>query len=111
MLAMSRRLPRKEGDSNEQFTFTPILDTVAAQLGLVTAAVYGVVHRHCQMRDGVCRASVRRMAQLIGLNATTITRHLHKLVAEGYLEDLTHDQRHKPHVYRDSYLGRSAGAS
>ncbi len=108
---MSRRLPRREGDRNEQFTFTPILDIVAAQLGLVTAAVYGVVHRHCQMRDGICRASIRRMAQLVGVDRATILRHLRKLVEAGYLEDLTPDQRNKPHIYRDVYLGTSRESS
>ncbi len=54
-------------DKGEEFTFSPLFDLIAAQYGLVTAAVYGVVHRHCQMRDGVCRASTRRMAQLIGV--------------------------------------------
>ncbi len=94
----------------EEFTFSPLFDLIAAQYGLVTAAVYGVVHRHCRMRDGVCRASIRRMAQLIGLDATTVMRHLHKLVTDGYLEDLTPDQRNKPHIYRDTYLVPSRAA-
>ena len=98
------RSPRKGGDSNEQFTFTPILDILAAQFGLVTAAVYGVVHRHCQMRDGVCRASTRRMAQLLGTTHITVQRHLRILVENGYLEDLTPDRGKKPHIFRDLYV-------
>ncbi len=77
------RSPRKQGEANEQFTFTPILDIIAAQFGLVTAAVYGVVHRHCQMRDGICRASTRRMAQLLGTTHITVQRHVRILVENG----------------------------
>jgi DNA-binding MarR family transcriptional regulator len=97
------RSPRKNRDGGD-LTFSPIFDLVAAQYGLVTAAVYGVVHRHCQLRDGVCRASIRRLAQLIGVDRATVLRHLHKLVEEGFLEDLTPDQNNKPHIYRDVYI-------
>ncbi len=93
------RSSRKVGDG-EDSTFSPLFDRVAAQYGVITAAVYGVVHRHCQMRDGVCRASTRRMASLLGMDEVTVQRHLHLLVREGYLEDLTPDRRNRPHVYQ-----------
>ncbi len=105
------RFTREDWKGRERFTFTPLYDFVAAPYGLVTAAVYGVVHRHCAMRDGVCHASIRRMAELVGLDRATILRHLRRLVQEGYLEDLTPDQRNKPHIYRDIYLGRQHEAS
>ena len=98
------RSPRKPGDSTDQFTFTPILDIIAAQFGLVTAAVYGVVHRHCLMRDGICRASTRRMARLLGTTHITVQRHIRILVENGYLEDLTPDRGKQPHIFRDLFL-------
>ncbi len=103
------RSSRKDGQ--EDYTFTPVYDLVAAQHGLVTAAVYGIVHRHCRMREGVCRASTRRMAQMLGIDDVTVLRHLKVLVQAGCLEDLTPDQRHKPHVYRDVYLARPVARS
>ncbi len=45
--------------------WTPLIDSLIVILGkddnprygLVGAAVYGVVWRHCQMKDGICRTS------------------------------------------------------
>ena len=104
-----QRVPRKE--AGEQFTYTKLYDLVAAQVGTVNAIVYGVVHRHCQMRDGVCRASMRRLAALVNLDPATVLRHLHELVEAGYLEDLTPDRRNKPHIYRDTFLGSAQRGS
>ncbi len=98
------RSTRKDGDG-EDSTFSPLFDRIAAQYGTITAAVYGVVYRHCRMRDGVCRASTRRMASLLGMDEVTVMRHIRKLVQDGYLIDLTPGQRNKPHIYQ---LVRSA---
>ncbi len=70
----------------------------------MTAAVYGVVHRHRQMRDGICRASTRRMAQLLGKNHITVQQPIRIRVQNGYLEDLTPDRHKQPHVFRDLFL-------
>ncbi len=98
------RPSRKDGDG-EDSTFSPLFDRIAAQYGTMTAAVYGVVYRHCRMRDGVCRASTRRMAQLTGMDEVTVLRHIHKLVEDGYLVDLTPGRRNRPHIFQ---LVRSA---
>ncbi len=96
-----------QGRHGEEFTFSPLFDHIAGPYGTITAAVYGVVYRHCQMRDGVCRASTRRMAQLVGMDEVTVLRHIHKLVDDGYLLDLTPERRNRPHIYQ---LVRSAYA-
>jgi len=82
--------------------FTPVIDSVAQQMGFVTAGVYGLVWRHCQMEDRVCRASVETLAEMLQLSPKTIRRHLDLLVQAGYIIDTTPDRRNAPHVYRDA---------
>ncbi len=96
----------KEHDEDEEVetTFTMIYDLVAKEHGLVTAAVYGVVHRHCLMREGVCRASTRRIGEVIGLNHNTVQRELLWLCDLGFIYDTTPGRRNKPHVYKDWFL-------
>lgn len=60
--------------------FTPIFDDVARSEGLVGAAVFGCVWRHCQMRDGDCHASIDTMASLLHLDESTVRRQLTKLL-------------------------------
>lgn len=82
--------------------FTPIIDVVVEDVGLVGAAIYGVVWRHCQMKDGVCYASREALAQKAGVSLATVNRYLGELCERGYLEDTTPDLRNKPHTYRDT---------
>lgn len=82
--------------------YTPVFDKVAKKVGTVTSLTFGVVWRHCQMRRGVCDASVDNLADMTGLNPKTIRRHLARLVEAGYLIDTTPGQRHKPHIYKDA---------
>ena len=91
---------QKETGSDAMSTFSPIFDEVSRNLGMSAASVYGVVWRHCQMREGVCRASLRRLAQLLGCNQSTVQRHLRRLITEGYLEDTTPGLRNRPHIVR-----------
>lgn len=70
--------------------------------GYVTALVWGKVWRYCQMKDGVCTASLKRLGDELGMSEKTIQRHVHQLVKDGYLEDITPNLRNKPHVYRDT---------
>jgi hypothetical protein len=80
--------------------FTPVFDVIVNELGNTAANVYGVVWRHCQMHDHVCRASMRTLARALGLNESTVLRHVKALVSSDYLEDLTPNVRHRPHHYR-----------
>lgn len=82
--------------------FTPLMDGVVQDLGLVTAAVFGKAWRYCQMADGVCKASQDRIASELGLSRITVNTHFAKLVKAGYLVDLTPGLLGLPHVYKDT---------
>ena len=82
--------------------FTPVIDVVAKELGFITAGVYGLVWRHCQMNNHICRASVETLAGMLEVSPNTIRRHLKKLVDYGYIIDTTPDRTNAPHVYKDS---------
>jgi hypothetical protein len=81
-------------------TFSPLFDDVARDLGRSAASVYGAVWRHCQLRDRVCRASIRSLAEKLGCHMSTVQRQLRRLVQAGYLIDTTPGLRNRPHVYR-----------
>ena len=82
--------------------FTPVIDVLVAEVGLITANVYGVVWRYCQMETGVCTASLETIAHRIGSSRKTAERHIKRLVKQGYLADLTPNLKHKPHTYADT---------
>jgi DNA-binding Lrp family transcriptional regulator len=82
--------------------WTPLIDKITVELGLITSAVFGVVWRKCQMKDGVCKASVETLAGDVGLSTRTIIRHLDALVEAGYLKDLTPGLKNRPHIYADT---------
>ena len=64
---------------------TRIFDELVPQFGLIGAAVYGVVWRYAQMRDGQCHASYERLASDIGVTARTLRTHVGKLQEAGLL--------------------------
>jgi hypothetical protein len=82
--------------------FTPLMDGVLQEVGLVSAAVFGKAWRYCQMADGVCKASQDRIASELGLSRITVNTHFAKLVKAGYLIDLTPGLLGLPHVYKDT---------
>lgn len=82
--------------------WTPVLDSLIAKYGSVTALVWGRVWRYCRMPDGFCRASLSRLATELGLSLRTVQRHVHILCRDGYLEDLTPNLQGKPHHLRDT---------
>jgi DNA-binding MarR family transcriptional regulator len=79
--------------------FTPLLDKLVKDYGVITAAVYGIVWRYAQMDDKVCRASLEKIADRINISSKTAERHIKKLCTSGYLEDLTPQVKNKPHIY------------
>lgn len=89
--------------------FTPIIDAVVAELGLIPAVTYGVVWRYCQMEDGVCRASLETIAEKVGVSRRTIWTHIKDLCDKGYLRDLTPDLRNVPHTYADTGKAKIRG--
>jgi hypothetical protein len=82
--------------------FTPVIDRLAQECGAITALVFGRVWRYCQMKDGVCNASLETIASGIGMSPWTVERHIKTLVKAGYLEDLTPTLRKHPHTYKDT---------
>lgn len=82
--------------------FTPAPDVLIKSYGYVTALVWGKVWRYCQMADGVCRASIDRLAEELGMSDNTIMRHVGVLEEGGYLYDSTPERRNKPHIYSDT---------
>ena len=75
----------------------------------MTAVVYGVVWRYCQMEKKVCSASPETIASHIGTSAKTVKRHLKKLANKGYLKDLTPKLKHQPHTYADTGRAKIMG--
>lgn len=82
--------------------FTPIIDTVVQDVGLMAAAVFGKVWRYCQMQDGVCKASQERIAEELGITRKTVNNYLSTLVEAGYLIDTTPEALGTPHIYADT---------
>jgi DNA-binding Lrp family transcriptional regulator len=82
--------------------FTPVIDEIVKDVGLMSAVVFGRMWRFCQMKDGVCNASLEKIAEEIGVDRATVMRHAKDLCAAGYLKDLTPDLRNHPHTYADT---------
>lgn len=85
--------------SSEIGNFTPVSHSLAQEVGLVCAAVYGVVWRYCQMKDGICKASLDTLGSDISVDRATVMRSIKKLCELGYLLDQTPDRRNAPHTY------------
>lgn len=79
--------------------FTPLLDDLVHKYGVITAAVWGRVWRYTQQENGVCQASLDKIADELQMNRRTVIRHLEILTQEGYLFDHTPELRNKPHTY------------
>lgn len=80
--------------------FTPLFDCIVSEIGLAAAAVYGSVWRYCQMKDKVCKAPVKKIAERAGLKDRATITQLKNLCVSGYIEDCTPDLRNKPHTYK-----------
>ena len=77
--------------------YTLVDDKAIRELGLRVAMVLSVVLRHQRMRHRVCRASQERIAELAGVSLSTAARALRRLIADGYVVDLTPERRNAPH--------------
>ena len=89
--------------------FTPVIDVLTDELGLMPAVAYGVVWRYCQMEEGVCKASMTKIARRIGVDRATVHRHIKALCEAGYLKDLTPGLRNCPHIYADTGRAKIKG--
>jgi hypothetical protein len=85
--------------------FYPLFEVLLKRYNdLITPAVFGVAWRFCQMQDGVCRASLRKLAGILNISEATVMRRLEDLCNDGYLIDTTPDLKNSPHVYADAGL-------
>lgn len=82
--------------------FTPLIDSLSKEIGVIGAAVFGRMWRYCQMENGICHASLTTIASELGVSIRTVIRYSDELVTLGYLKDLTPDLRNKPHMYADT---------
>lgn len=89
--------------------WTPVIDALTNEFGLVTAAVYGVVWRYCQGEKKVCEASLETIASHLKVDRATALRHIKKLCDSGYLQDLTPELRNVPHTYADTGKAKIIG--
>lgn len=85
--------------------FVPLFDYVMDfYKDPITALVFGRRWQYCGMEDGVCRASLAKIASDLHISEATVMRHTDKLVADGFLIDTTPNLRNHPHVYIDGGL-------
>lgn len=82
--------------------FTPVIDGLVDEVGLMSAVVFGRIWRYCQMEDKVCKAALEKIGESIGVDKATVQRHAKELCEAGYLVDLTPELRNRPHVYADT---------
>jgi hypothetical protein len=85
--------------------WTPLIDKLAMdpKYGLTGAAVFGVIWRHCQMRDGICYASQAMLCETAGIaSRMTFNKYLKRLVKDKYIIDTTPKWKNRPHVYKDA---------
>lgn len=87
---------------NEIDGFTPVIDAIVDDLGLMPAVVFGRIWRYCQMEDKECSASLERIAGEIGVSRKTVQRYTKELCEAGYLVDTTPNRRNRPHRYKDA---------
>jgi len=89
--------------------FTPVIDVMVKDVGLIEAVIYGVVWRYCQLSDNVCAASLEKIGERAGVTGKTAQRHIKELCNNGYLIDTTPTLRNKPHIYKDAGKARISG--
>lgn len=77
--------------------FTPLLDSLVKEHGLITAAVWGRVYRYEQMSSGKCVASHETLSEGLNISKRTLIRHLDILIDKEYITDHTPERRNKPH--------------
>jgi hypothetical protein len=83
--------------------FVPVFDCVLERYkNLTKAAVHGAMWRFSRMKDGVCRASLSKIGDKIGVDKATVLRYAKELCKDGYFLDTTPNLKNKPHIYADT---------
>ena len=71
---------------DNQPRYIPVFDNILREQGLISAAIYGVIWRHCQQRKGYCYASQSTIAEQAGLSRKAVNCHIKKLIDAGYIK-------------------------
>lgn len=82
--------------------FIPVFEVVLHHYkDYMTALVFGRMWQYCGMKDGVCKATIEKLAQDLEMSTATVTRHIELLEEGGYIYDQTPERRNRPHEYVD----------
>jgi hypothetical protein len=65
--------------------WTPVIDSIATEYSPITALVFGVIWRYCQMDSHKCTASQQTLADHIGISRRAFMDHAKILVENGFL--------------------------
>lgn len=87
-------------DRTYAWNFSPAPDILLALSDPYTALVYGKIARFSMMKDRVCKASIGRIAQELGISEDTVHSRIQILKDKRLIEDLTPDLRNVPHKYQ-----------
>ena len=87
-------------DNKYAWNFSPAPDILLTLFDPYTALVYGKIARFSMMKDRVCKASIGRIAQELGMSEDTVQRRIQSLEDKRLIEDLTPDLRNFPHEYK-----------
>lgn len=93
-------MPESKGPTRVKLEgFTPAVDSLAREVGLISAAIYGVIWRYCQMNSRTCYASQATIANRLGLARATVNRRVKSLEIEGYIRCLNRKEKGDSKVY------------
>ena len=65
--------------------YTPVIDKIRDECGLIPAVVFGVIWRYCQMGGGACTASQPDIARRAGISVGNFRLHVKTLIDAEYI--------------------------
>lgn len=76
--------------------FTPVVNEIAKDVGLIGAAIFGEMWRYAQLDEKneikVCTASQTKIGKRIDITRKTVNRYLPKLEKAGYIKEAKRNQ-------------------
>lgn len=82
--------------------WTPVIMSIVEHYDVATSLVFGVIWRYCQLKHGICDASLDTIAATAHVSRSTAKRKLRLLCEQGFVTDLTPSEHHRPHYYQDT---------
>ncbi len=79
--------------------YTIVPDWLVAEVGLTSAAVYGVICRYSKGEDYVCHEVLRVLMLPLGISLSATFTSIKKLIEAGYVTDVTPEGQQR-RVYR-----------